>query len=177
MSRTLLIVALLFGLCLSAQGQTQGCTAGFKPVTDTFLQTAISELQKNHEDVSIRIIEKDYPCISVHSTIKNFSATLKKNYFGNNVKSHEMASIVRERLYFKVERFVFKNKKALLRLENSIKQQKYRDFAIKSPTYYDYFVFEDSIVFLIATGKSWEKNRSLIKEIERDFRVAAQVKQ
>jgi len=168
------------GVCLSAHGQTQGCPEKLIPVKDTFLQSIIIDFQKKRTDSSL--YKDEFPCSHLKFVTRAFDSTLRRDYLSNHIQGYETATLSWKDRFFSIERFVFKNKKALQRMESALKQRKYNDLVVKSVMRYGYFVFENNIVFLIAEVSgceedvwlsTWKEYARLFKEIEQDFIAAA----
>jgi len=180
MIRIFFTLAIALGACLSAHGQTQGCLIKLAPIKDTFLKTAVTGFLKNHTDFSLYTDE--FPCSHLQFIARAFSSTLRRDYLSNHIQGYETATFLWKDGHFSIERFIFKNKKALQRMESTLKQRKYNDLVVKSVMHYDYFVFESNIFFLIAEASGceenarfsiWKEHARLFREIERDFMAAA----
>lgn len=181
MSKVFFVAIFSFFMCLSAQGQTQTCREGMVPVENGLLQAAITNLLKSNADIQIdKITQTDSACEYMPYSVKAFSGTLRKDYLSKNIKGFEMVTAARKSddgIYLTVERYVLKSKKTTQRLEDALKQHESRRLAVKSNTYYGYFIFENSVIFMATPAPAYEETVLWFKEIERDFRAAAQVKQ
>jgi len=181
MIKAFFAIAITLGLCLSAHAQTQGCLGKLTPIKDTFLQTAVINFQKKYSNFSPRTKEDLFPCDNMKFVIRAFNDTLRRDYLSNHIQSYETTTLLWKDRFFSIERFVFKNKKAMQRMESALKQRRDNFLSVKSVMRYGYFVFENNIVFLVAVVSgceedvwfsTWKEYTPLFKEIEQNFMAA-----
>ena len=136
---------------------------------DKRLQAA---LEKSISEIgAIQVMDVDQPC--VHK--KFITDALKRTFdqdISKSISAHTFSFLRNENGFFAIDKFIFKNQGAINDFEKKIRQRKHNNLQVKSLTYYRYFVKENELILLSATGDGFKQNQMVFTEIEKIYMQA-----
>lgn len=165
----IVLAAYLVFFCTSfvfAQEQMANKCEGKDSVKDTLLKQAIEKSVANNSSIAFQA--EELPCTHKKYIFNAFSRTFNKKIFSTST-GYSFVLLKNGEHPFSIDRFVFKTKQAAETVEKIIRKRKINNLQIESLTYYDLFLSENNLVFLIADRESFSANQPFFKIIKENF--------